>query len=69
MSELTIAAVQSIAIPGDVIRSVHDHVRLVSEAADLGARIALFPELSLTGYDRSLTAADAVMPDDPRLGP
>lgn len=69
MKELTVAAVQSMAISGDVVASVKDHVRLAVCAARRGARLAVFPELSLTGYDRGLTRADAISPDDPRLGP
>ena len=69
MSEITVAVVQSIAVPGNMPWSVQDHIRLASRAADLGSRIALFPELSLTGYDRRLTPADAVTLDDPRVSP
>ncbi|MEI7768514.1 MAG: carbon-nitrogen hydrolase family protein [Chloroflexales bacterium] len=69
MSEITVAVAQSIAVPGDVARSVQDHVRLAAQAAKQGARLVLFPELSLTGYDRRLTPADALPPADPRLQP
>jgi len=69
MSEVSIAVAQSIAVPGDVVRSVDDHIRLAREAADRGARLVLFPELSLTGYDRQLTPADAITTTDPRLQP
>lgn len=69
MSELTLAVAQSIAAPGDVERSVRDHTRLALAAADRGARIVVFPELSLTGYDRRLTPRDALAPTDPRLRP
>src|SRR5437764_69082 len=69
MSEVSIAVAQSIAVPGDLVRSVDDHIRLAKCAADRGARLVLFPELSLTGYDRRLTPADALMTTDPRLQP
>jgi predicted amidohydrolase len=69
ISEISIAVAQSIAVPGDVVRSVDDHVRLAKDAADRGARLVLFPELSLTGYDRHLTLTDAVTTTDPRLQP
>ena len=39
MSEISIAVAQSIAVPGDVVRSVDDHIRLAKEAADSGARL------------------------------
>lgn len=65
--EITVAAVQSVAAPGDLSRAVSDHARLAIQAAHQGARLAVFPELSLTGYSLALTAADALTPDDPRL--
>jgi predicted amidohydrolase len=69
MSDLTLAVAQSIAVPGDLARSVRDHARLASDAADHRARIVVFPELSLTGYDRRLTPRNALAPSDPRLQP
>ena len=69
MRRITVAVAQTIARPGDILGSIEDHVRLANEAADRGARLVVFPELSLTGYDRRLTAADAVSPDDRRLAP
>jgi predicted amidohydrolase len=41
---------------------VDDHARLAVRAASLGARLAVVPELSLTGYDRRLTRADVIDP-------
>jgi predicted amidohydrolase len=67
MKEIAVAVVQSIAVPGDLPRAASDHARLAILAARQGARLAVFPELSLTGYDLGLTRADALTPDDPRL--
>jgi len=67
MREITVAVVQSMAVPGDLVRAVRDHARLAIEAARQGARLAVFPELSLTGYSLALTRADALTPNDPRL--
>jgi 5-aminopentanamidase len=67
MAGSVVAVIQSIANPGDLDQSVQDHVRLAEDAARQGARIALFPELSLTGYSHSLTRADSVAPSDPRM--
>jgi predicted amidohydrolase len=69
VSDLTLAIAQSIGVPGDLAQSVRDHVRLASLAAEHGARLVLFPELSLTGYDRGLTIKDALAGSDPRLRP
>src|SRR5688572_12176385 len=67
MKDITVAVVQSIAVPGDVPHAVSGHARLAIQAAHKGARLAVFPELSLTGYSLALTSADALTPDDPRL--
>ena len=62
MKQIAAAVVQSIPAPGDLSRAVSDHARLAVQAAHRGARLAVFPELSLTGYDLGLTraVADAV---------
>src|SRR5688572_32068887 len=67
MKDITVAVVQSIAVPGDVPHAVSGHARLAIQAAQKGARLAVFPELSLTGYSLALTQADALTTDDPRL--
>jgi predicted amidohydrolase len=67
--DLTIAAAQFIAKAGDVEHNVRRHVRLASLAADRGARMIVFPELSLTSYDLGLTTSDALASDDSRLRP
>jgi predicted amidohydrolase len=69
VSTTIVAVAQSIAAPGDLARSVQDHIRLVGQAADQGAQLVLFPELSLTGYDRDITLADALAPAHLRLRP
>lgn len=48
---LRVAAVQCLARPGDLAAAVADHVRWIGAAADSGASVVLFPELSLTGYE------------------
>jgi predicted amidohydrolase len=69
MRDLTIAAAQFIARRGDVEHNVRRHLRLASLAADRGARMVVFPELSLTSYDLSVTMSDALSPGDSRLRP
>ncbi|MFJ5550895.1 carbon-nitrogen hydrolase family protein [Streptomyces sp. NPDC093225] len=60
---LTVALVQA-ACPGpDITANVRRHAELLRAA---GARLTVFPECSLTGYD---PAAEAVTADDPRLDP
>jgi predicted amidohydrolase len=67
MKQIAVAVVQSNAVRGDLTRAVSDHARLAIQAAHKGARLAVFPELSLTGYSLALTRADALTPDDSRL--
>jgi predicted amidohydrolase len=57
------------ARPDDLVAAVGAHVRMALAAAEWGAKLVVFPELSLTGYRRSLTRADAVAVTDPALVP
>jgi predicted amidohydrolase len=60
---LTVAAAQPASTPMDVRANALEHARAIREA---GARLVVFPELSLTGYELD---ADPVSPDDPALAP
>lgn len=60
---LTIAAAQPATVPYDVAANALAHAVLV-RAAD--ARVVVFPEMSLTGYELD---APVVSPDDPSLAP
>ncbi|MET7670646.1 carbon-nitrogen hydrolase family protein [Micromonospora luteifusca] len=60
---LRLAAVQPLCVPVDVAANARSHAAAVRAAR---ARVVLFPELSLTGYE--LDAA-IVSVDDPRLAP
>ena len=51
---LRIAAVQCVGRPGDIAGSATEHADRIAEAADGGAAVVLFPELSLTGYEPDL---------------
>lgn len=69
---MLIALCQISTADGDVKANIERHVRAVGEAAAAGARLALFPELSLTGYilnDIARNPALTVNPDDSRLSP
>lgn len=48
---LTISAIQYTALDGGIPANVAEHIRLIEDADDHGARLVVFPELSLTGYD------------------
>lgn len=61
--ELSIAVAQPRCVPYDVEANAAIHADTVAEA---GARVVVFPELSLTGYELD---APAITVDDPRLAP
>jgi len=60
---LTIAVAQPLCLPYDVAANSVAHAAIVGSA---GARVVVFPELSLTGYE--LDAAP-IAPGDPRMAP
>ncbi|WP_242907103.1 nitrilase-related carbon-nitrogen hydrolase [Actinomadura terrae] len=60
---LTVAVAQPVCVPYDVGVNARAHAAAVRAAR---ARVVVFPELSLTGYELD---APALSPDDPRLAP
>ena len=66
---LIIAAAQSTSVPGDISRNVAHHVRIGTIAAERGAQLLVFPELSLTGYELTIARSKAVRPDCSDLDP
>ncbi|MGF1469632.1 MAG: carbon-nitrogen hydrolase family protein [Sandaracinaceae bacterium] len=64
-----VAAGQTVPAPGDVDRNIARHLAVAEGAARAGARIVVFPEMSLTGYDPGRAPALAFTPDDVRLSP
>lgn len=69
MNPLVIAAAQSISIAGDLRGNIARHQRLIQAAAEQGVQLLVFPELSLTGYERGLAAELAILPDAQVLQP
>ncbi|MCR4539807.1 carbon-nitrogen hydrolase family protein [Pseudomonas sp. 18.1.10] len=69
MTALTLAAAQSISIAGDVQANIRRHLALMRAAAAQGVNLLVFPELSLTGYEPSLSARLAIAPEDGVLAP
>lgn len=67
---LTVSAIQYEARDGGIMPNVAEHVRLIEDAESHGARLVVFPELSLTGYNLDLLATGEAWlhPGDPRLG-
>ena len=69
MPAFKIAAAQVASVRGDIERNVATHASALAAAARQGVSVLVFPELSLTGYERDLAAALAIAPDDSRLAP
>jgi predicted amidohydrolase len=65
----SIAAAQTIPLRGDVEANVERHTRLAHAAANAHARLLVFPELSLTGYELDLAGELAFSENDTRLEP
>lgn len=65
----SLAAAQTIPAPGDLDANLDQHRELARVASAEGARIVVFPELSLTGYELELASELALSEDDPRLEP
>ncbi|MFE3108582.1 carbon-nitrogen hydrolase family protein [Kitasatospora indigofera] len=70
---LRIATVQAPVVAGDIPANAATAAALIREAATAGARVVLFAEKFLSGYEPALITADprrhAVQPADPRLAP
>jgi predicted amidohydrolase len=65
----SVAAAQTVPIRGDIASNIAQHIQLARAAADAGAQLLVFPELSLTGYELDLAAALAFTENDSRLTP
>src|SRR2546430_2886503 len=67
---IRIAIAQCAPALGAVKRNVDMHMSWIARAKAAGARLVIFPELSLTGYYLKDLAADVACPaDDPQLAP
>ncbi|AZE54490.1 Hydrolase, carbon-nitrogen family [Pseudomonas synxantha] len=69
MTALTLAAAQTLSIPGDVAANIQRHLVMMQAAAEHGVQWLVFPELSLTGYEPFLAADLAIAPESDVLAP
>lgn len=69
MRALRVAAAQAISTRGAVEANLDHHCRLAELAAGQGVEVAVFPELSLTGYEPDIAATLAFSAEDERLKP
>jgi predicted amidohydrolase len=65
---LIIAAAQSTSIAGKIESNVANHLRFGTIAAEHGAQLVVFPELSLTGYEPGIARSSAICPEALVLG-
>ena len=68
-SPLRLAVAQTRPVSGDVSLNTLEHLKLISEAAHQKASLAVFPELSLTGYELGLASTLAFSQKDKRIEP
>jgi len=64
---MKICAAQTKPVKGDIEYNIEHHIAMARLAAQNGARLIIFPELSLTGYEPSIAGELATSPDDERL--
>lgn len=64
-----IALAQTTPTAGDVAANLAQHLQLAARAADEGAGLVVFSELSLSGYELPRAAELAFEPEDERLAP
>jgi predicted amidohydrolase len=71
LPDLTVALLQAESAPGDIKANVSSVVAATEAARELGARLLVLPELTLTGYELDLLGDDDLWltVDDPRLAP
>lgn len=69
MIATSLAAAQSISLPGDIEANVREHLRFVTAAHAAGVQMLVFPELSLTGYELPLLQHCLLHPGDDVLAP
>jgi predicted amidohydrolase len=69
VTDFTIAAAQIGVVRGDIAGNLARHAAAMTAAAASGVSVAVFPELSVSGYEPDLAAALAFEPDDSRLRP
>jgi len=64
---MILASAQTRPKGGDINDNLRDHYILIKIAADKGADLIVFPEMSITGYEREKADLLAFTPNDSRL--
>lgn len=66
---MKLCAAQLGSLKGDVAANVRRHLACIEKAANVGAAVIVFPELSLTGYEPSIARQAALPLGSPHLDP
>jgi predicted amidohydrolase len=66
---MIIAAAQIKSTRHDTNANIQSHLKWIEQAAQQNVQLILFPEMSLTGYERELAEAYSFSENDPRLIP
>ena len=69
MSSPVLVAAQCAVQAGDLVANLALHLDFMRRAGELDARLIIFPELSLSGYEPALAGALAQPADSPLLEP
>jgi predicted amidohydrolase len=64
---MRVAAAQTIPVRGNIEANIFEHIRLVMEAVRQNIDLIVFPEMSITGYERENAHALAFVKNDARL--
>ncbi|MHB8929250.1 MAG: carbon-nitrogen hydrolase family protein [Melioribacteraceae bacterium] len=64
---MILASAQTKPKRGNINENLLDHYRLIDIAADKGVELIVFPEMSITGYERERAASLAFTQNDSRL--
>ncbi len=64
---MKICVAQTRPSKGDIQSNIERHKKLIDLAVANGANIAVFPELSITGYEPERAKELATIPDDRRF--
>lgn len=64
---MLLASAQTQPLRFDIEKNLHQHYTFVNKAASLGADLIVFPELSITGYEREKAMELSFTENDPRL--
>ena len=66
---MILAAAQTQPHRQDLFSNFEEHLHLIKIAVKEKADLIIFPEMSITGYERELAASQAFIENDPRLEP